>query len=363
MPVAGSLDGPAFKHPVLDRVPRLREAADRLGFDCLDDTWKGHFATYRFRCEQGHEFQRTLQALRNRELKCPDCVADVHWATVRALSQATGVRCLEEHWLGKDAAHRFRCAEGHAWSRVGKRALQGVDCPHCGRSSGYERKRAAALIRLREVAAKRGGQCLATAYVGSNHPYRFRCAAGHEWEALGSDVLRRTWCPECARLRKVEGYRHEDGLERLRSMAAAQGGQCLSESYLGVRAPYRFRCSRGHEWETLGRRILRGGWCLKCAYDKKRLTLEDAHAAAQARGGQCLSTTYIRVSVKLHWICHRGHSWHATFAAIRAGHWCAECAYMARITNRKSKARRRYKAVPLEMDILPRSAIGPDTPK
>lgn len=348
-------------HPILDHLPRLRTAADRHGFECLDDTWNGLSAMYRFRCVQGHEFRRTLQTFgRSRELKCPECVADAHWARVHAVALAAGVQCLELQWLGWNVVHRFRCKEGHVWSRVGNRALQSTDCPHCGRSSGYERKRAASLARLREVAAERGGQCLATAYTGSNHPYRFRCAAGHEWEALGGDVLRRTWCPECARLRKVEDYRHEDGLERLRRKAAAQGGRCLSETYLGGRIQYRFRCSRGHEWDALGKRILRGAWCLTCAYDKKRLTIEDAHAAALARGGQCLSKTYTRVSVKLHWVCHRGHSWHAPFAAIRAGRWCRECAYMARITDRKSKARRRYRAVPLEMDILPRHTVGAD---
>ncbi len=359
MLLAGSLDR-SCRHPILDRLPRLREAADQYGFECLGDTWKGLSAMYRFRCSRGHEFQRTLQTLgRSQDLKCPGCVAAAHWAKVHALAQAADVQCLEQHWLGWNTAHRFRCVEGHVWSRAGGRALQGVDCPACGRASGYERRRAEAFARLREVASERGGQCLATVYVGGNHPYRFRCAAGHEWEALGSDVSRRTWCPECARMRKVEGYRHDDGLERLRHKATEQGGQCLLEIYLGGRARYRFRCSQGHEWETLGKRILRGAWCLKCAYDKKRLTLEDAHAVARARGGQCLSTAYIRVSVKLHWICHRGHSWHASFAAIRAGHWCAECAHMARISNRKSKARRRYRAVPLEMDILPRQITLP----
>lgn len=217
MGVDGNLDRPDGRHPVLDRLPRLREAADQHGFECLDDTWLGHFTMYRFRCRHGHEFQRTLQTFgRSRELKCPECVANAHWDKLQNLAQAAGVQCLEQHWLGWDVAHRFRCGQGHAWSRVGNRALNRIDCPHCGRSSGHDRKRAAAFARLQKVVSGRGGQCLSTTYVGSDHPYRFRCAAGHEWEALGSDVVRRTWCPECARLRKVGGYRHKDGLELLR---------------------------------------------------------------------------------------------------------------------------------------------------
>ncbi|WP_153050293.1 hypothetical protein [Pseudomonas sp. MF4836] len=339
-------------HPVLDRDPGLRAAAVRSGLDCLDHQWKGVNAMYRFRCDRGHVFLRTLQTFsRVSNAKCPTCAVEAHMNQLRTLADRNGVKCLETRWLGWDAAHRFQCAQGHIWSRRGNRALSGIDCPHCGKASGYDRRRAESLARLHQIAAERGGVCLNTSYQ-ANKPYRFRCARGHEWEAQGHEVKRRTWCPECARLRKVEGYRHQDGLERLRQKAAERGGQCLAEAYLGVGSRYRFRCAKGHEWETLGRRMLRGGWCLICAYDKKRLSIEDAHASAKARGGQCLSTSYIRVIDKLHWLCHRGHSWHAQYANIRAGHWCPECASMDRVTNPKSNAWKRYKAVPFAMDAL-----------
>ncbi len=76
--------------------------------------------------------------------------------------------------------------------------------------------------------------------------------------------------------------------------------------------------------------------------NKNRLRLEEALRVAAERGGQCLSTSYLNTAVKMHWVCHRGHSWHAPFATIRAGHWCPEC---ANLSNRKSKARLRYKAI------------------
>lgn len=344
----GTSGRPRGAHPVLDRFPHIREAADQLGFECLDDTWQGRFAAYRLRCREGHEFKRTMATFgRGRTSNCPQCNALANWTRLKDLCDVHGVRCLEERWLGWDTTHRFECTKGHAWTRLGKRALGHAGCTRCARAPGYERRRSASWLRLQKVVAERGGECLATDFAGVAGVYPFRCAAGHQWLAKGSDVLRRTWCPECARLRKVNGYRIPDGLQRLCDKAAAQGGQCLSDSYEGTRGKYRFRCAHGHEWEATGQRIVRGSWCLKCAYDGRRLSLEDALAAARARGGQCLSAAYVRANMKMHWLCDRGHSWYAPLAAIRAGHWCSECSYMARITNPNSKAWKRYKAVAL----------------
>ncbi len=79
--------------------------------------------------------------------------------------------------------------------------------------------------------------------------------------------------------------------------------------------------------------------------NKNRLRLEEALRVAAERGGQYLSISYLNTAVKMHWVCHRGHSWHAPFATIRAGHWCPEYANKAHLSNRKSKARLRYKAI------------------
>ncbi|MCW7536722.1 hypothetical protein OOT46_02490 [Aquabacterium sp. A7-Y] len=134
-----------------------------------------------------------------------------------------------------------------------------------------------------------------------------------------------------------------DGLQRLRQRAASNGGECLAGEYLGTQARYRFRCAKGHEWETTGNKVLLGAWCQPCTFDAKRLSIDDAHAAARARGGLCLSDRYVNVSVKLHWRCDRGHEWDAPFSTIRAGHWCRQCANLAMISNGNSKARLRYR--------------------
>lgn len=85
-------DRPLLGRPILDRDPELRAAAQRSGFTCLDQHWRGVSASYRFQCGPGHVFQRTLQTFgKARRAKCRECVAEECLATLHALSAQSGV--------------------------------------------------------------------------------------------------------------------------------------------------------------------------------------------------------------------------------------------------------------------------------
>jgi nucleoside-diphosphate-sugar epimerase len=67
-------------------------------------------------------------------------------------------------------------------------------------------------------------------------------------------------------------------------------------------------------------------------YDESKPTIEldlaDIRAAAEFRGGECLSTAMIKgdLFTPLKWQCHQGHVFKATPNLIlKAGHWCPEC--------------------------------------
>jgi len=220
------------------------------------------------------------------------------------------VTCLNPVWQGHDALYDFTCPQGHAWRRTGKNAMRHPGCPQCSHAKHAVRLRITdGLARLQHVAALRGGVCLADDYAGGQHRYPFRCGEGHTWEAKGCDVVRRTWCPTCAIARKVQDYRHADGLEQLQAKVHAQSGACLSPTYEGAATRYRFRCAAGHEWETLGSRVLRGNWCFICGHEKRRISIEEAQQAAKARGGECLSDRHLGGTGHLRWRCQRGHEW------------------------------------------------------
>jgi hypothetical protein len=59
---------------------------------------------------------------------------------------------------------------------------------------------------------------------------------------------------------------------------------------------------------------------------KYYLALEDFRAIARDRGGECLAESYTNPRAKAEWKCMNGHTWLATFGAIRNGkQWCPAC--------------------------------------
>jgi len=267
-------------------------------------------------------------------------------AALHDISRAAGATCLDEAWLGAVHRYRFRCPSGHEWVRRGCNQMTNPRCPVCVHAaSKLARRKTDNLQKMHEIALARGGVCLSNTYIGVIDRFAFRCSAGHQWETQAYTVLNGSWCKKC----RHESYRHANrlpnGLERLQQLAQKNGGECLSGEYLGLAARYRFRCAEGHEWEKSGTHFKEGSWCAACRENARRRVLEmDAHDIARARGGRCLGDTFVNADTKLRWLCHRGHEWPAPLHRIRKGQWCPECAHMALISNRKSKARRRYEA-------------------
>ena len=148
--------------------------------------------------------------------------------------------------------------------------------------------------------------------------------------------------------------------------AAATGGTCLSATYNGAKASYKWQCARGHEWVAqAGPIILRGTWCLKCGLQK--YTIEDLRKCAVKKGGNCLSPIYKGVKARYRWRCANGHEWMATAAPIiNRGVWCPGCAHKTSGDKlRRSSVQRRgsftshYPEIVSEWDSE-RNAIAPD---
>ena len=254
---------------------------------------------------------------------------------LREAARQLGIECLDTEWLGVNAHYRLRCAQGHEYQRKPNAILTyGRGCPEC--------RNHARLARLQAIAEQHGGRCLEARYLGNKALYRVICAKSHTWKVTGGAILQGTWCLQCARAQTGERNRLSDGLDRLRELARARGGECLSLRYDLSITYYHMRCAKGHEWRVIGARIFKGNWCRKCYISANRDSLESMQAIAAARGGSCLSTTYRNRNTKLTWLCHRGHSWSAIPGNVKKGHWCPTCSHMRKITNPKSKARIKY---------------------
>lgn len=167
------------------------------------------------------------------------------------MAAARGGTCLSPELLGGRVKHRWRCVQGHEWEADPAYVRLGHWCAVCG---GVARL---TLADLQATAAARGGSCLSTEALGALVKRRWRCAKGHEWEAVPYNVRRGYWCPTCG---KADRLRFQD----LHAAAAARGGSCLSRKSRGSHVKLSWRCAQGHEWKDTPASVLAGAWCPIC---------------------------------------------------------------------------------------------------
>jgi hypothetical protein len=136
-----------------------------------------------------------------------------------------------------------------------------------------------------------------------------------------------------------------NNLSKMRELAEAHFGECLSQKYLGALSKLIWRCAHGHTFEATPNSILsQKSWCRKCAHRARglasRLTVEDMQAYATSKGGLFLSTEYITSHTHYLWQCAKGHQWKAKGCSIRQSNsWCPYCAGL-RLVNPLENLRR-----------------------
>ena len=182
---------------------------------------------------------------------------------------------------------------------------------------------------LRRIAAARGSECLASHYTDNRTKLAWRCALGHEWNAIPLNVARGHWCIICGNERQGRAKAHS--IEMMRKIAASRSGQCLSTSYKNNFTRLRWRCARGHEWNAVPGSVVgsgkrKGSWCPICVGKlPKAIALENLKQLAITRSGALLSSCYRDARTALRWKCAKGHEWRAVPAAVKHGTWCPVC--------------------------------------
>jgi len=252
--------------------------------------------------------------LANLDYYSRDRIEEMH-----SYAAAKGGKCLADRYVTVITPVMWRCKKGHEWkSAFHYIKNKGSWCPVC---SGHMKL---TLRDMQALAKARGGECLSIKYRNIMGKLKWRCKAGHEWEATANDVKNSgSWCPTCAGVKKLD-------IDAMREAARNHGGACLSNKYMNNKTNLRWRCAKGHEWSATPENIRhQKSWCPYCAR-KAKLTIEEMQHIAKTRGGECLSTKYINGSTKLNWRCRSGHTWMATPDNVKNGKsWCPICARSA----------------------------------
>lgn len=192
------------------------------------------------------------------------------------------------------------------------------------------------MAAIHRIAHAWGGVCHDQTYSGIKGKLRCRCLHGHEFVTLAESVQRGNWCRTCY------DDRRRFTIADMQALATKHNGVCLSDIYIGSQTALQWQCEKGHTWWAKPNKVQLGTWCKPCSIDNKRIKVAELQVVAHARGGQCLSADPISSTVKVQWRCAHGHEWAALPGQVKKGSWCPQCAILARIHKKGSKARRKY---------------------
>jgi len=190
----------------------------------------------------------------------------------------------------------------------------------CRFCTGLER---GTIQQMQKLAESRGGRCLSTEYINATTKLKWECKEKHTWWTVpGSIKNQKSWCPVCAR--KEQGKTRLGTIEEMRDIAKSRGGICRSEIYVDCLTPLEWECAKGHVWKTRPVCIKIGHWCPDCG-KSKRLTIGAMQTLAEKQNGRCLSNIYINEDTPLKWECEQGHIWDSRPRNIIRGSWCNIC--------------------------------------
>ena len=316
-------------------IADMQKLAEKRGGKCLSSEYVNTHIKLWWVCAEGHQWEATPGKIKQGRW-CPKCGRDrtnqaleakkLTIEDMQTIAKERGGKCLSSEYFDNRTKLKWECSAGHSpWEATPDNIKRGTWCPQCaGKQPGT-------IEEMRAIAEARGGKCLSSEYVNSDTKLQWECSEGHTWGAVPSSIKWGTWCPQCAGKNPT--------IEEFQTIAKKRGGKCLSSKYVNANTKLQWECSEGHTWETTPANIKKGAWCRKCGFissaQKRKSTIEEMQAIAEARGGKCLSDEYVNNQIKLKWQCSAGHQWEATPGHIKQGQWCPKCGYISRAEKRK----------------------------
>ena len=198
---------PVCAHNQRLKLDQMQEIARERGGRCLSSHYDNGRIPLLWVCNQGHCWKASPANVKSSRRRmgtwCRECYnwrrrfrAKNSIEAMRQLAVARGGVCVSAEYIGSKAKLSWQCAAGHRWQALPTSVVQGTWCPVCARNQRL------GLLQFHAIAASRGGACLSQAYLNERTALWWRCAEKHEWNATPSKVMRGSWCPVCANIRR-----------------------------------------------------------------------------------------------------------------------------------------------------------------
>lgn len=213
---------------------------------------------------------------------------------------------------------RCRCQNGHIWLVSYDNLRGGRRCPFC---YGNVKKTKEDYIKLAQ--SKGIFWESTTAPKNSRELTVWRCAHDHTWkDSYHSIDAKYCCCPYCIPNKKKEP---EDYYRIAREADIEWLGPIVSNT----KTKTKWKCAKGHVWETTYDSIRSGYRCQTCARiltGKKIRVGPSAYDDLQSETGfTLLSVKPDRTHDKVFWICPKGHIIKTSYHQIKRGCGCYKC--------------------------------------
>lgn len=237
-----------------------------------------------------------------------------------ALAAARGYQ-----WLGPEVPTAriktwWKCGKGHKWEMPYHVIKRGSGCPECSIEKRADKRRHKP-GKYTKLAVLRGFEWIGPIVPNITTKTRWRCQAGHEWEARYAEIRRGNGCPVCA------GNQPKTKDDYL-ALEQTRGIRLVGEVPPNIHTNTTWECPEGHQWDAPYSNIYNNNsGCPFCA-NKAPITPKQYHDLAQSRGFKCLNANVPTTRSRTTWECSEGHRWKTTYDKIRQGGGCPKCQYM-----------------------------------
>ncbi len=176
-----------------------------------------------------------------------------------------------------------------------------------------------------------------TLTAGSNKKAWWKCANGHEWQAIIQNRSKRSGCPYCAGQKVLKG--HND-LKTVNPLLAKEwnydknSGLCPEDFMPNSNKSVWWICNKGHEWQATIVSRNGGNRCPYCSGHKVLKGYNDLQTVNPilskewnyGKNGALRPVHFTANSgQKIWWKCNKGHEWQATIDGRNRGSGCPYC--------------------------------------
>ena len=236
----------------------------------------------------------------------------------------------------------WKCAKGHEWqATLAHRNSQGRGCPYCTGQKVI--KGVNDLKTLNPNLAKEwnyeknGGLTPENVMPNTHKKVWWKCAEGHEWDAVVSNRNRGIGCPYCSNKKTLSGF---NDLQTINPVLAKEwnhdknGELTPAKITIGSNKKVWWECADGHEWQATIASRNGGNGCPYCAGKNAIKGFNDLQTVNPSlasewnydkNNGLTPADVMPNSGKKVWWKCSKGHEWQSNIDNRSKGTGCPYC--------------------------------------